>query len=735
MSKPIFDDTTSAFVSPQPAPGHEQDLVVGGGRVAVVDQDGVGHTIPVENLDKAVAAGWRPEGFAEHHERQMEQEYADHPVQAFVQGAAGTITGGLSDAFLETMDPEGTQERLARNRGAALAGNVAGAFVPWGAGGLATKAGEAAGAALKGAGFIGELAEGGLLARAAARALPRIAEAAGAGAAFGAGQGLSNIALAQHPLTVEAIASELGGSILTGAGYGAAAGGLLSAIGEVAGGVKTVAQRMAARASVDAEAAAAKATEGAGQALDAAEGARIAKLDATSAKTEIEAEKGALGEARAAEAKTLADDVRAFRQDVVRPLGIQLVEELPKGQGLARELIKGERGIENVVGNMKGLAADPGKALNSLQRYEQALQEVADRVADHPELAPRAQAALDQVAKLQERVQAATAPVQSPRLAALMDRVEQIKAAPDVAGAARPLIRSGMALAAHTVFGPLGAAAMHLAGDKLVNLVAGLGSKLGDIASTLPAKIEKGADLALRATQASGTTRAAATVLSSVRFADMNAPTKYKQSAADVFKQRSAELAQAVAQPEQTKAGFMQKLQGIAAAVPGLATKVADVLYNRLQYLYQQMPKAQPVGMITDDRWQPSTTDLAKFARVVDAVQNPTRILDDLKANKLTPEVVQAVKATSPATFEAVQQALMSRLADMKNVPYEKRVFLSVLFEKPLDTTMRPDFVAAMQANFAAPSPPPQNQPARPRMSALGQTAKPEPTPAQKLGG
>lgn len=714
------------------------DAVTDGKRVAMRGPDGWSGTVDVEHAQEAVRMGYRFASHDENRDQFLENKYGNSPITALAEGVARTASFGASDEVLRGLGVSGQALRETRSRNAfpAGVGEVGGAFLP-GAGAVAGLAGKAAGGLVKeaigGTSVLGRIAGG-------------VTEAGTAGAVFGAGQAVSNVALADHPMTPEAIAEELGSSVLGGAGYGAAGGLFLSAIGEAARGVKLGTERMTARAAVDAEKAV-TGVEAAKPLLDDAERARIGSLDKEAVKAEVETEKASLTEARLGEGKVLADDVRAFREDA-RLTGVQVTEQLPKGLGYAREVIKAERGVEGVVGNMKGLAANPGKALDPLQRYEQAMTQVVPRL--DPELGAQVQKNIERVQKLQERVQAAAAPLESPRLTALGDRLDAIKeGGPGIANAietkTKATVRAAAATALHHVMGviPGGAFVAHMLGDvlgeKASELVKGLAGKVEGTAAGHMEKITKGADAAIRATQGAAAQSGfvASKVLSAVRFAE-NAPTKYKQGAADVFKARAGELAQAMAEPQKTQAAIAQRVMGLGTVSPSLAQKVAGVMMQKLQYAFDVMPKRLPVGTASDgyDRWEPPASAIHAWAKVVDVVLHPTKIMDDLKAGRLTQQAVDAVRATSPETFSAIQQALWSRVAEIrKELPYTRQIGLSLMFDRPFTTTMEPAFIAASQSHFIPQGNGPQpSQGSPPRSSAsLSKLPVTTPTVTQKL--
>lgn len=147
-----------------------------------------------------------------------------------LEGVASGLSLGGSDVLLDLLGAE-TAERAEVNPYVRTGGEIAGMIAPAVlTGGLAaTPAGIA-----MGAGRAAESAVGGV----AGRALGGVVE----GAIFGAGQGVSNLALSNAPVTASAVVEELGMNALLGGGLGGVLGGVTAGLGKagrkIAGAVK-----------------------------------------------------------------------------------------------------------------------------------------------------------------------------------------------------------------------------------------------------------------------------------------------------------------------------------------------------------------------------------------------------------------------------------------------------------------------------------------------------------------
>jgi len=322
--------------------------------VHLVREDGGSFTTTGDQLDWAVnevGAEAQTQEYLDHREREAElkAKYDDGfwtTGRAFVEGAARGLTFGGSDYLLREFgaSTEGLRERRARNTAAAVGeiGSVVGATIL--SGGLAGAAKGAAKGTGVGAGIAGALARTppAIVARGATRAgkliggtervlLPLTVAAAAEGTIFGAGQGLSTVALAEDPMTAEALWDEMSAGAINGGILGAAAGGALGLLGKAGGAfqqwrldkrgaaldaageelqhwkqvaIDAEAKKTAARGAKGAEREAGKGATAAGKTQAAAE--RTAARAAKDAKSELEKVRKQVGKEAAAEEAKVA---------------------------------------------------------------------------------------------------------------------------------------------------------------------------------------------------------------------------------------------------------------------------------------------------------------------------------------------------------------------------------------------------------------------------------------------
>jgi hypothetical protein len=192
---------------------------------------------------------------------------------------------------------------------------------------------------------------------------------------------------------------------------------------------------------------------------------------------------------------------------------------------------------------------------------------------------------------------------------------------------------------------------------------------------------------------------------------------------------RMKEIAAAITNPA-TKRAIQTATLPLHLQNPAVGEKVQMALEMRLAYLGQRSPWRPPMKAMRTFKAEvnPSRYEVAKWARVVRAAENPLSLLEDLENRRLTPEAVNTVKDLYPEMFSRMQVAVMEQVGALKEgLPYQSRLQVAVFFDTPVDASQTPEFGSTMQGLYDQAA---QNQP-QPRGS-LG-TPSPDTTQVQRL--
>lgn len=715
-------------------------------------KDGTTVTVPEDQIAGALDQGWKPETPTEHAAdvaAKVQTEQFGGPVgkvAAVGTGALRTVTGGLSDVALGAAGG-GEELRALRqeNPVSSIIGEVGGAFLPIGAPALIGRAGRAVSAIGEGAGVAGKLG-----AAAAGGALE--------GGLFGAGQGVSELALSQDPLTVERVASTLSSSALYGAGFGAGLGGLGKAaelgLTRAKGAIDGALERSAAKAKTPAE---------------AIESGDLELLDAKQLKAARDAELEVIRAGQRPEREAFVKEVRAARaaEQDAEPWRYSRGHPDPQIKGLGKEYLEADIQIRRLLKNEKGLAENPGRALDALQRQEQALDKLYDAASaesqqwtqdvtmgrarirqelDVPststeawqagERGPFTEAgkdaavereferrfserpsrleatgeignALNRNRKLQQRLEALSKEPTSPRLTKIDDAFG-VLSAPKV-----PSLGQAVLSAAAPFAGPLGVAAA--AGNR----VLGSFKKVAEAAGVASGKaVSTFLGPAIKAT--TYTPPLATKVLASLRFGAIAAADEErkreqapKKTLPELYRARTDEVKQqihiAIDGTYQMRPAARQQLaarfDGIRASDPHLADQLETAGAKRIEYLAMIMPRLPDYGtpQIGPERRVIPDLQMRAWARAAGALENPHAVLDRAAAGRVTPAEAAAIKAVYPELLADFTNSVAAQLPTLrKTLHRDKQLALSVLTGIPVDPAMTPGVQRVIQGMYAS---------------------------------
>lgn len=167
------------------------------------------------------------------------------------------------------------------------------------------------------------------------------------------------------------------------------------------------------------------------------------------------------------------------------------------------------------------------------------------------------------------------------------------------------------------------------------------------------------------------------------------------------MQQRVEELSETVANPEASMERFQSKAQSVADVAPetamhlaGRAMIAAKVLHDAAPKKHRLMPSITPLA----DEYSASDLEIARFERVMRAVDQPLSVLEDLESGRLNSDAVRAMRKVYPKLTEEIGRELLTQISDMDvKVPYNFRVQISSMFGVEADPTMRRSFIDFMQ--------------------------------------
>jgi hypothetical protein len=150
--------------------------------------------------------------------------------------------------------------------------------------------------------------------------------------------------------------------------------------------------------------------------------------------------------------------------------------------------------------------------------------------------------------------------------------------------------------------------------------------------------------------------------------------------------------------------------------MPAHSEAVGQFAANASNYLNGLRPTSDPRNPL-DSKMPASQFQKASYNRALDIAEQPLLVLDSIKKGNLTPQDIMTMKAIYPKLYDKLSnhliEGVMTTVDKGESIPYKTRLSLAMFLGQPLDSTMTPEAIQAMQSSRGPASQPPQ-QPAAP---------------------
>lgn len=165
------------------------------------------------------------------------------------------------------------------------------------------------------------------------------------------------------------------------------------------------------------------------------------------------------------------------------------------------------------------------------------------------------------------------------------------------------------------------------------------------------------------------------------------------------WEKNSTKYSQLSQDPQMFQQEIADKLGPLAEVAPETAAALSANMAEALQMLSGAIPK------MDDDNFlgfrpeiPPSDYEISEFANMERLIQSPLTLLDDLNNGMITIQNAAIVKSLYPEIYNQIIESVMQEVIDSKvKLSYQKRMDLSVLLGRPLDSSMTPQFIQSMQ--------------------------------------
>ncbi len=172
----------------------------------------------------------------------------------------------------------------------------------------------------------------------------------------------------------------------------------------------------------------------------------------------------------------------------------------------------------------------------------------------------------------------------------------------------------------------------------------------------------------------------------------------------ETFKKQSKAVTDAVSDPQALIDKSSKAFESLGVHAPKIAAAMSQKAVMGASFLFDKMPKNPFDGehLFSNKNWKPSDFEISKWMKYVNTVEDPMSAFKDLKRGRMSIEQVETIKTVFPELYQETVQTIMEELPKLKEeLPYQKKLQLGILFELPTDPSLKPGFIAQMQAYHA----------------------------------
>lgn len=156
--------------------------------------------------------------------------------------------------------------------------------------------------------------------------------------------------------------------------------------------------------------------------------------------------------------------------------------------------------------------------------------------------------------------------------------------------------------------------------------------------------------------------------------------------------------------PELGMGNLSTVTSNMSRTAPNTSMHLQNTSMRALQFIQNKIPKAANNRGILDEfdrKYMPSSIEMAKFERYLQAVDDPKSVMEDIGNGTVTREQVEALKFVYPELYKEVQEQVMEQLSKGTKIPYNRKISLGILMDLPTDVSLQRENILALQSSFS----------------------------------
>lgn len=170
------------------------------------------------------------------------------------------------------------------------------------------------------------------------------------------------------------------------------------------------------------------------------------------------------------------------------------------------------------------------------------------------------------------------------------------------------------------------------------------------------------------------------------------------------FDDKTKKISALASNPQAMMDHVSKVTQPVVSAAPDVAQGMSTGMVQSISFLNSKIPRPATNFALQGD-WQPSKSQIDKFSKYYEAVNDPLSALAQVKNGSLSNEMLEGLNAVHPDLLQEMQKQVMGNITHekAKTLNYGTKLAISKFIGQPLDQSMLPQAVQANQAAINGP--------------------------------
>ena len=153
---------------------------------------------------------------------------------------------------------------------------------------------------------------------------------------------------------------------------------------------------------------------------------------------------------------------------------------------------------------------------------------------------------------------------------------------------------------------------------------------------------------------------------------------------------------------DSSKLKAISKNEQMNVVAPQTFGQMKTVAARALVFLDSKIPRMFSVNPLLQKKLRPSSQELYKFKKYMEAIQDPMKVFKEFSKGKISRESIEAISFVYPDIYARMRVEVMQSVEkDPDSIDYKQRLLLGILLNAPTDLALLPDSIKALQQYYS----------------------------------